>query len=174
MVKVCTLALACLLACDAFAQADPDAALEWALALGGRFRELHNPVAGTYALASLATLVCTRDKGKGSELFHDSLSRLDSLGLASFNENGPVLPVSSYSGLWKFVLPAALKCDLDLAQFAAGDAAKAKMDEERRQANKKLQTAIGIVESNPDRAAQLADAALPASVPLELDIALPT
>src|SRR5207247_9153846 len=75
----------------------------------------------------------------------------------------------SYAELWKFVGPAALKCDPDLSQFTAADSSRAKLDDERRQANRKLKTALEVVDSNPDRAAQLAGAALAASVPFELD-----
>jgi hypothetical protein len=169
MARVLALVLAYLLGRGALAQDESKAAMEWATGLGGRFRELHNSVTATFATATLATLVCAKDKAQGSELFRGALSGLNLLTPASFNQRGPVLPVSSYAGLWKFIVPAALKCDPDLSQFTAADSSGAKLDDERRQANRKLKTALEVVDSNPDRAAQLAGAALAASVPLELD-----
>jgi len=103
--------------------------LEWALALRGRFREMHNPVVSTYALGRLASLVCAKDRTAGSGLFREALTRVNMLPDRAFSETGPVLPVSSFSGLWKFINPEALRCDPSLGGFLNLDRIRARMAE---------------------------------------------
>ena len=61
-----------------------------------------------------------------------------------------------------------------LKQFADADALRANMDAELRPANDKLETAMEVIDCNPDRAAQLADAAITASESGILDCGLLT
>jgi len=144
--------------------------VEWSVALRGRFREMHNPVAATYALGRLASLVCAKDRTAGSGLFRESLTRLNMLPDHAFTDAGPVLPVSSFSGLWKSVMLEALRCDPEISNFLNADRMRARMADERRKANYNLSIARLMVDEQPDRAAQLADAAMAASDPNVLDI----
>lgn len=144
--------------------------LEWAVALRGRFREMHNPVVATYALGRLASLVCAKDRTAGSGLFREALTRLNMLPDRAFSDTGPVLPASSFSGLWKSIMPEALRCDPAIGGLVNADHIRARIAEERRKANYNLSTAREIVDPQPDRAAQLADAAMAASDPNVLDI----
>ena len=69
---------------------NPRDGLEWAVALRGRFREMHNPVVATYALGRLASLVCAKDRTAGSGLFREALTRLNMLPDRAFSDAGPV------------------------------------------------------------------------------------
>jgi len=144
--------------------------LEWALALRGRFREIHNPVVASYSLGRLASLVCAKDRTAGSGLYREALTRLNMLPDRAFSDTGPVLPVSSFSGLWKSIMPEALRCDPAIGGVVNAGHIRVRMAEERQKANFNLSTAREIVESQPDRAAQLAAAAMAASDPNVLDI----
>ncbi len=109
------------------------------VALRGRIQRMTNPVVVAYTMGSLASLVCAHDKIAGSALFSDALRSLDNLPESAFSQRGTtVLPVSSFSGLWKFVMPAALKCDPALDRPEVRERAKVRMDAERRQANATL------------------------------------
>ncbi len=144
--------------------------LEKALALGDRFRLFHDPVVATYALAELAGQVCSRDHVAGSDLFRDSLLRLRSLTPKSFTSAQHRLPIPSFTLLWNAVTPKALKCAPELADLIDTERAKAKMREERQQANDDVRNAFSLVKPDPDRAAQLVETALSASDPTVLDI----
>ena len=93
-----------------------------------------------------------------------------------------VLPSASFTGLWKFVVPGALKCDPDLAVIAANPRSKQRMETERRNANATLARAWALIDPNLsldkrdqlDRSAQLANAALDAGDPDTFDFALLT
>jgi hypothetical protein len=144
--------------------------LEWAVALRGRFAEMHNPVIVSYGLGRLASLVCAKDRTAGAGLFREALTRMNTLPDRAFIDTGPVLPISSFSGLWKFIMPEAVRCDPALNTFLNTDRIQARISGERRKANYNLSTARSIVDLQPDRAAQLADAAMAASDPSVLDI----
>jgi hypothetical protein len=144
--------------------------LEWAVALRGRFAEMHNPVIVSYGLGRLASLVCAKDRTAGAGLFREALTRMNTLPDRAFIDTGPVLPISSFSGLWKFIMPEAVRCDPALSTFLNTDRIQARISGERRKANYNLSTARSIVDLQPDRAAQLADAAMAASDPSVLDI----
>jgi hypothetical protein len=144
--------------------------VEWAVALGGKFGQLHDPVVATYALGRLAQTVCAKDPVAGAELFRNSLIRLRSLTPAAFGSARHKLPVPSFTTLWKTLTTAAAKCSPDLQQLADAEHAKAKMLEERQQASENLGQAMSLLTSDPDRAAQLARTAMAASDPIALDI----
>ena len=158
----------------AFAQSelplDLRIAVEWAAALGGRFQQMRNPVVSRFALGQLASAVCPVDKAAGSNLYRQALTGLDGLRLATFQEGGAVLPVASFTGLWKSMMPAAVRCDPTLGTFAGDRRIQAAMDAERQQARDNLTRASGMIESRPDRAAQLAESAIEASDPASLDV----
>ncbi|HKE25019.1 MAG TPA: hypothetical protein VKB88_21810 [Bryobacteraceae bacterium] len=143
---------------------------DWAVALGARFDQLHDPVVATYALGRLAETVCANDPVAGAELFRNSLGRLRLLSSTAFNSARHRLPVPSFSTLWKTLTPAAAKCSADLRQLDDREHAKAKMLEERQQANGNLGRALSLASSDPDRAAQLARTAISASDPMLLDV----
>jgi hypothetical protein len=148
----------------------PDQSLEWAVALGDRFRHLHDPVVATYALGRLAETVCSKDPVAGTALFRDSLERLRVLTPKAFSSARRRLPLPTFTALWKSLTPAAEKCAPELADLADTERAEAKMSEERQQAPENLKRAFSSVGSDPDRAAQLAEAAISASEPALLDI----
>jgi hypothetical protein len=150
--------------------AEKERNVEWAVALGGKFGQLHDPVVATYALGRLAETVCAKDPVAGAELFRGSLGRLRLLTPAAFGSARRRLPVPSFTALWKTLTPAAAKCSAELQQLTDSERAKAKMQEERQQAPQNLGQAVSLVTSDPDRAAQLARAAITASDPMLLDI----
>jgi hypothetical protein len=144
--------------------------VEWAVGLGGKFGQLHDPVVATYATGRLAETVCKRDPVAGAELFRNSLGRLRSLTPAAFGSARHKLPVPSFTTLWKTLTTAAAKCSPDLQQLADAEHAKAKMQDERQQAPENLGQAMNSLTSDPDRAAQLARTAMATSDPIGLDI----
>jgi hypothetical protein len=149
---------------------DSPSALERAVALGDRFRLFHDPVVAAFALSQLGGLVCSQDRVAGTDLFRDSLYRLRALTPQSFTSAEHRLPVPSFTLLWNSVIPKAIKCAADLADLTDTERAKAKMQEERQQANDDVRNAFSLVKSNPDRAAQLVETALSVSDPTVLDI----
>ncbi|HEV8145298.1 MAG TPA: hypothetical protein VGP79_02905, partial [Bryobacteraceae bacterium] len=165
---------ALVLCSSAFAQSElpmeQRTAVEWAAALGGRFQQLRNPAVARFALGQLASAVCVVDKSAGSNLYRQALTGLDGLRLATFQEGGAVLPVASFTGLWKSLMPAAVQCDPGFATFAGDRRIQAAMDAERQQARDNLARASAMIESRPDRAAQLAESAIEASDPVLLDV----
>ena len=154
--------------------ADRQKNLEWAVALGARFDELRDPVVATYALGRLAATVCAQDPAAGVELFRNSLGRLRLLSPAAFTSARHRLPVPSFTSLWKTLTPAAAKCSPELQRLDDGERAREKMADERQRANENLKQALSVVASNPDRATQLAAAAISAGDPVLLDVAMLT
>ena len=99
-------------------------------------------------------------------------------GSGAFGERATtVLPVASFSGLWKYVVPAALKCDPTLSSTAQNQQARERMNAERTGANSTLGRAYGMLSPELvldkadmlDRAAQVARGALEAGDPDTLD-----
>jgi hypothetical protein len=156
-------------------------AVEWTVALRGRMAQMANPVVRTYATAGLARVVCPVDQAAASSLYRDAISSLFNVPSSAFGERGTtVLPVASYSGLWKSVVPAALKCDPGLVAVAENQRARERIAAERAGANATLQRAYGLLSPNMpldkqdmlDRAAQVGRAAVEAGDPDTLDIDL--
>ncbi len=176
-----TAALLLSLGCAAFAQ---DAgttrdALEWTVALRGRMAQMANPVVRVYGIASIARVVCPLDPVTASGLYQDAITSLFNVPGSAFGERATtVLPVASFSGLWKFVVPAALKCDPGLASAAKNQQARERLDAERAGANATLSRAYGLLSNSLDkadmldRAAQVAAGALEAGDPDTFDTAL--
>jgi hypothetical protein len=154
------------------ASAQPRDAVEWAVAAGSRFLQLTEPAIGAYGYARLGEVVCSKDQARGAELIRQSLTSLNLLTLDNFTKPTHPLPVSSYTGLFKLATAAARKCDPALDPSVNLATAQAKMDEERRQANSRLSQARNFTKDNPDRAAQMIDGALSASVPGVLDMSM--
>ena len=182
-IKKMTRALAALLACGgaAFAQ---DAnktrdALEWTVALRGRMAQMTNPVVRVHGIANVARVVSPLDPVAASGLYREAIASLFNISSSAFSERGTtVLPVASFSGLWKFVVPAALKCDPGLASAAQNQKAQERLDAERAGANATLGRAYTML-NGPldktdmlDRAAQVAAGALEAGDPNTFDTAL--
>ena len=131
---------------------------------------MSNPVVVAHGTASLAALVCKRDKTTGSGLYREAIAATINLSESAFTQRGTtVLPAASFTGLWKYVVPAALKCDPELAAFTENPHARQRMDQERRNANATLTRAYNMVSRDPaaqsDRAAQMGNAALDAADP---------
>jgi hypothetical protein len=175
-----TVALLLAFACAAFAQ-DPDKtrdALEWTVALRGRMAQMANPVVRVHGIAGIARMVCPLDPVTASGLYQDAITSLFNVPGSAFGERGTtVLPVASFSGLWKYVVPAALKCDPSLASAAKNQHARERLDAERAAANATLSRAYGLIGSTLDkadmldRAAQVAAGALEAGDPDTFDTA---
>src|ERR1035437_7859383 len=142
-IKKMTRALAALLACGGadFAQ---DAnktrdALEWTVALRRRMAHMTNPVVRVHGIANVARVVCPLDPVAASALYREAIASLFNISSSAFSERRTtVLPVASFSGLWKFVVPAALKCDPGLASAAQNQTAQERLDAERAGANATL------------------------------------
>ena len=158
-------------------------ALEWTVAQRGRMAQMTNPVVRVHGTAGLAAVVCAEDRSQATGLFRDAIAGLHSVPQSAFVDKGTtILPAASFTGLWKFVVPAALKCDPGLADEAANPRDKQRMEEERRGANATLRRAWGLIDptnvldkqDDNDRAAQLANAALDAGDPDVLDYPLLT
>src|SRR5215471_12848373 len=158
-------------------------ALEWTSAQRGRMTQMTNRVVQVHGVASLGALVCAEDRSEGSGLFRQAIAALHSVPSSSFTEKGTMmLPVASFTGLWKYVVPAALKCDPGLAEAANSSQDKARLESEKRNANATLLRAYELIDprnpldklDNNDRAAQLANAALDAADPDLLDVVLLT
>ena len=164
----------------AFAQ-DPDKtrdALEWTVALRGRMAQMANPVVRVHGIASVARVVCPVDPVTASGLFRDAITSLFNVPGSAFGDRGTtVLPVASFSGLWKYVVPAALKCDPSLASAAKNQQARERLEAERAAANATLIRAYGLISNSLDkadmldRAAQVAAGALEAGDPDTFDTA---
>lgn len=136
-----------------------------------RFERYTNPAVSTHAIASLAAQVCEHDPNTGSGLFRRAMARLNDTSDSLFvDEQSPVLPISSFTGLWKMVTSAAVKCDPTLAALVDVERVKVRMATERQQANTSvLPKATLRIAADPERAAQLADLVLTVSDTEALD-----
>jgi hypothetical protein len=155
------------------------AALEWTVALRGRIAQFENPVVRVHGLAGVARLVCALDPVAASGLYRTAITGLFTVPSGAFNERSTTaLPVASFSGLWKYVVPAATECDASLVSASQNQQAREKLDNERAGANAKLGRAYGLLDNSldkddmQDRAAQVARGALEAGDPDTLDTAL--
>ena len=175
-----TAALLLAFAYAAFAQGPDNTrdALEWTVALRGRMAQMANPVVRVHGLASVARVVCPVDPVTASGLFQDAITSLFNVPSSAFGERGTtVLPVASFSGLWKYVVPAAVKCDPNLASATKNQQARERLDAERAAANSTLSRAYGLLSGSLDkadmldRAAQVAAGALEAGDPDTFDTA---
>lgn len=141
--------------------------------------QMANPVVRIHGTASVARLVCPLDPVAASGLYQDAIKSLFTVSSSAFGERSTTaLPVASFSGLWKYVVPAALQCDPNLASAAQNQQARERLDAERAGANNTLRKAYGLLggsldkEDMLDRAAQVATGALEAGDPNTLDTAL--
>ncbi len=143
--------------------------------------QMSNPVVRVYGTAGLAHVVCPVDPAAASSLYRDAIASLFNLPENAFGERGTtVLPVGSFSGLWKYVIPAALKCDPGLVAVAENPRARERMAAEHAGANATLRRATELLSPNMpldkqnmlDRAAQTGGAAIEAGDPDTLDLSL--
>jgi hypothetical protein len=153
--------------------ADPEA-VRWSVVLAGRFRDLRDPVVAAHAVGGLAALICPYDHTSGFTLFRNSLERLRFLTAESFRSPNQMLPSPSFTALWGEVVAAAEKCDPELRRDSDYDRAQRKRFAEHQQATETLERGKSLIISRPDRAAQLAEAAMGVSDPASLDIPLLT
>ncbi len=145
-------------------------ALDWAVALRGRYQLFKEPVVSVYATANLGALVCAADHSAGVGLYQDALRGLSLLTPQQFLDSKHVLPSSSFTALWKSVTGSAAKCDASLEQFFDSEGARGKKETERQNANRTLRLGLGLIKDNPDRAGQLAEGAIGVSAAGYLDI----
>ncbi len=148
--------------------------LEWAVALASRYQTFHEPVVTVYATAGLANLVCAVDRSTAAAMYRDALSGLSQLSPARFTDARYVLPSPSFTVLWKSVTASARKCDPALEEYFDSQRAHAKMEAERQAANNTLRLGQSQIDSNPDRAGQLAEAAMSVTDPDHLEISFLT
>ena len=129
--------------------------LRWARALHDKFSQMQDPVLALYGKARLAALLCGLDRPPGVKLFGEALNDLKVLPDDAFDNSGTPLPVSTFSAMWKLVVPAAQSCDPD----SVGDVAPL---DKRREVDRKPNLWLKKALDAPDlhRAAQLADAAI--------------
>src|SRR5262245_35685911 len=156
-------------------------ALEWTTAQRGRMAEMTNRVVRVHGTASLAGLICASDPVTASGLYRDAITALHALPDDIFKDKGTtVLPAASFTGLWKFVVPAAVKCDSSLTSLADNQRSRERIDSERQGANATVQRALSLIDPDSpidkydqiDRAAQLGQAALDAADPDSFDFDL--
>ena len=153
-------------------------ALEWTIALRGRMAQMSNPVVRVHGTASVARLVCPLDPVAASGIYQESIKTLFNIPASAFSEKSTtVLPVASFSGLWKYVVPEALKCDPNLASAAQNQNARERLDRERAAANGQIAKAYSMLDNSLDkadmldRAAQVALGGLEAGDPDTFDMA---
>ena len=171
--------LAMVMATGAMAQVPPDPALEWTIAQRSRIGQMKNPVVVAHGTGGLAALVCRHDPVTAAGLFREAIAASLSIADGAFTQRGTtVLPAASFTGLWKYVSSAALKCDPALADASASERARQRMEKERRDANSTLSRAYAMLSADRsdqnDRTAQIANAALDAGDPETLDIGVLT
>lgn len=145
-------------------------ALGWAVALRGRYQLFKEPVVSVYARANLAALVCAADHSAGAGLYQDALRGLSLLTPQQFLDSNQVLPAATFTALWKSVTGSAAKCDASLEPLFDSERARAKMETERQNANRTLRLGLSLIEDHPDRAGQLAEAAIGVSAAGVLDL----
>src|SRR6185369_10977682 len=105
-------------------------AIEWTSAQRGRMQQMTNRVTQVHGVASLAILVCAEDRGEGSSLFRQAITSLHGIPQPNFDEKRTMpLPVASFTGLWKYVVPAALQCDPSLAVAANNQQSKDRIEQ---------------------------------------------
>ena len=114
-----------------------------------------------YAKARLAALVCSQDKAAGTKQFREAFDELRNLPDNAFDKSPVVLPVDSFTALWDLVAPLAKNCNSDVSWYDAS--LDSRKRDEWQKANIWSSEALGMVNRNPDRAAQLARAALSVS-----------
>ena len=135
--------------------------LRWLAALHDRFGQVRDPVVRAYAKARLASLVCSQDKAAGTKQFRESFDDLRNLPDAAFDKSPVVLPVDTFGALWNLVAPPARNCNPDVTWYDAS--LEQRINGEWLKGAIWLAEATGMVNRNPERAAQLARAALSVS-----------
>jgi hypothetical protein len=148
--------------------------VERAAALRGRFAQFHTAPVAVHAVSELAALVCAVNRSTGTGLYREALTRLKTLTPADFTSARRRLPEPSFTAFYEFVTEGARKCSPELEALFDAAGATAKMRQESAQAGETLRTAFSQVEEQPDRAAQLAEAAMSATDPRHLDVPLLT
>ena len=145
-------------------------ALSWTSSLREPMRRMTNPVLTTYGIASLAAIACPFDQGLGSDMFREAVDGLNNIPDGVFHDpDSKVLPVATFSGLWKVAMGPGVKCD---PRLQPNDRARQRRQSERGEAASFLSDARAVEakpEPDHDRAAQLARAALEAGDPSEFD-----
>jgi hypothetical protein len=133
-------------------------------------RDLHNPVAAIWGQARVAALLCQDDPASAAAVFRQAIHSLGFLPSNAFSAPAAVLPVASFSGLWGYVSRTSVRCDPALGQYLDANAARKRIEEERRAANDRISEARERISDNPDRAAQIAAGALEAAGPDTFDM----
>jgi len=142
-------------------------AFSWTSGLRDPIRRMTNAVVIGYGIASLGAIACPFDKSLGADLFREAVADLNNVPDGMFHDSPKVLPVATFSGLWKLTMGPGMKCDATLPQ--PNDRAREKRASERREAASFLSQAQAT--GDDDRAAQLVQAALETGDPYQLDIA---
>jgi hypothetical protein len=178
------LASVCLLAASVQAQPSPlEVSVAWATAQADRFAIVSNPVVSAHSLARLGELVCPHDRIAAAGVYRKAIVRINTIKLELFfDQKQPVFPVASFTGLWRRVSASVKKCDAAMESLLDTEAIKQRRADEWRDANNSVIAGLscrrmtvpcpGLLESNPERAAQLMELVLEAGDPDAIDFGL--
>jgi hypothetical protein len=136
-------------------------ALRWLSELRGRFDQVRDPVVKTYAKTRLAEIVCSQDRAAGTKQFQEAIGELRQLPEDAFDKSSVVLPADSFSALWDLDAQLAKSCNPDVSWY--DEKLDSRKQGEWRKAAIWVSEAPGMVDRNPERAAQLARAAISVS-----------
>ena len=143
-------------------------AINWTSAIRDPLRRLTDHVVTTYGLASLGAITCPVDKALAADMFREAVADLNNIPTGGFLDSKKVLPVATFSGLWKLVMGPGMKCDPRLPQ--PNDGARARRENERGEVANYLDQARKQLADNPERAAQLGQGALEAGDAYDFDM----
>ncbi len=131
-------------------------AVRWASGLSDRFRRLSNPVTSAWALEELGIKLCEHDQAVGAGLLRDAIARVKFVPDDAFQGGtGPVLPVASFTKLWRVITANAVECDPSLASAVNVQQYEDRILEERREANTNVANAQQHIDEYPERTAQV-------------------
>jgi hypothetical protein len=148
--------------------------VSWATALASRFVIVGNTVVSAHSLGRLGELICAHDRLAASGVYRQAIIRINSIPPeVFFDEKQPVLPIASFTGLWRMISASAQKCDPGAESLLNAESFKQRRYDEQRAANNGvLIRALQLIEDNPERAGQLVELVLEAGDPDGIDFAM--
>lgn len=148
--------------------------VSWATALASRFAIVSNTVVSAHSLARLGELICPHDRIPAVGVYRQAIVRINSIPPeVFFDDKQPVLPIASFTGLWRMVSASAKKCDPATESLLNTDSfTQRRFDEQRAANNGVTLRAMQLIDSNPERAGQLVELVLEAGDPDAIDFSL--
>jgi hypothetical protein len=145
--------------------------VNWAVGIASQFALVSNPVVSIHSLARLGQLTCEQDRSAAAGMFRQAIIRINTIPAdIFFDDKVPLLPISSFSGLWRMVATDAVKCEPGLALLINTPAFEQRRNDERQRAtNSLIARATNRFPDDPERAAQLMDLLLTAGDPGAMD-----